>query len=151
MSKNCYLTGKGLQKVEIALRKLSKCDIEQNCFKGVNKPFPENVNLSELERIVGMQRETLKKILHRKQSVNKKTLEDLFIALVIDNLEERDYEKRDRDPKNATFSNQMAIANTHQVSVQPFIQVSASDNGIPKVIRSISQNRINPEQDKSRD
>ena len=141
MSKNCYLTGKGLQKVETSLRKLSKCETEQNCLKTVNKPFPENVNLSKLECIVGQQRETLKKILYRKHPVNEKSLEDLFLALAIDNLEKSDYEDRDRDPKNATSTNQRVSANTHKVSVQSFTQVIASDNGIPKVIRKTSLNR----------
>ncbi|MCC3574257.1 MAG: hypothetical protein JGK30_20475 [Microcoleus sp. PH2017_40_RAT_O_B] len=138
MSKNCYLTGKGLQKVQTAAQGYS----EQNCLKSVNKPFPENVNLSELERVVGQQRETLKKILYRTHPVNKKSLDDLFTALSID-LEESDYENRGRDHKNATSTNQRVSANTQKVLVEQVTQVIASDNGIPKVIRRSSQNRRN--------
>lgn len=144
MSKNCYLTGKGLQKVQAALRKLAAqgCS-EQNCLKSVNKPFPENVNLSELERVVGQQRETLKKILYRRHPVNKKSLDDLFMALAIDDLKKSDYENRGCDHKNATSTNQRVSANTQKVPVELVTQVIASDNGIPKVIRRSSQNRRN--------
>jgi|JI7StandDraft_1071085.scaffolds.fasta_scaffold25615_2 hypothetical protein len=143
MSKNCYLTDKGLQKVETAFRKLSQGYSQENCLKSVNKPFPENVNLSELERVVGQQRETLKKILYRRHPVNKKSLDDLFIALAIDDLEKSDYENRDCDHKNATSTNQRVSTNTQKVPVEQVTQVIASDNGIPKVIRRSSQNRRN--------
>lgn len=142
MSKNCYLTGKGLQKVQTAFRKLSQGYSQENCLKSVNKPFPENVNLSKLESMVRQQRETLKKILYRTHPVNKKSLDDLFTALSID-LEESDYENRGRDPKNATSTNQRISANTHKAPGEQVTQVIASENGIPKVIRRSSQNKRN--------
>jgi hypothetical protein len=144
MSKNCYLTGKGLQKVQTALMKLAAQGYsEQNCLKSVNKPFPENVNLSKLEGMVQQQRETLKKILYRTHPVNRKSLEYLFREISIAGLEESDYENRGRDPKNATSTNQRVSANTQKVPVEQLTQVIVSDNGIPKVIRRSSQNRRN--------
>lgn len=142
MNKSCYLTGKGLQKVQTALRELSQGRSEENYFKSVNTPFPQNVNLSQLEVTVGMQRETIRKILHTTAPVNRKSLYDLFSALSID-LEESDYESRCHSPKNATSSNQRARANTHKEPTGAVTQVVASDNGIPKVIRRSSQNRRN--------
>lgn len=137
MPKNCYLTDCGLHKLEIALSKFpDTCKTDQ-------KPFPANVNLSELERHSGKQRETLKKILSGTRGVNQKTLDELFTSLDID-LEQDDYEQREGARKNANPNpppNQTAIANTHQESGD--IKIVVSESGIPKVIRMLSQDNSN--------
>ncbi len=138
MPKNCYLTDCGLQKLQMALN-----DFPETCNTS-QKPFPANVNLSELERLSGKQRETLRKILYRTGGVNQKTLDDLFTSFDID-IEQDDYEQREGAPKNATPNppqNHKAIADKHQKSGNVAIKIVASESGIP-VIRRLSEDSSN--------
>ncbi len=120
-NKNCYLTDRGLQLLESALKELPKDD---NCFKKCKKTFPKNVNFSKLAKIADIKRhETISNILNRSKGVNKSNIEKVFVAVDIleikeDYYEDRDYETsrnlEDEDYIEKKRENEKTIADTNK-------------------------------------
>jgi hypothetical protein len=127
MPKNCYLTDKGFKKVEEALEKLVQGEADCRVLHKNQKIFPENVNLLQLEITVRIGRETLKKVLSKQGGVNHKTLEDLFTAIFIEEIEEGiDYEyeipQEQIDPPQPNNN-------------EPLVKIIVAQNGIPFIVR----------------
>ncbi|CAD5916895.1 hypothetical protein NO108_00781 [Planktothrix rubescens] len=137
MPKNCYLTDVGLKKVEEALITLTPSgngSLFHRSPKKCKTNFPKNVNFLQLEITVGINRGTLEKILYKKGGVNKKTLEELFTAIFIEEIKKGIDYKYEILPKT--------ITHPEPNNNEPSVKIIVSQNGIPFIVRRNTKDKI---------
>ncbi|MEB3829340.1 DUF1822 family protein [Phormidium sp. CCY1219] len=135
------LTEKGLQKLkkkipESCLRKGTDGNREFGDAKDKPANLKDWVNISELSVEVGLNRDTVSKILKREEGVNLTTLDRCFSNLGID-LEEKPGEDYEEIPRTVIYDS----TNRNQSKNGAFIQIDRWNNIEVKEVRSIKGKR----------
>lgn len=138
MSKYCYLTDVGLKKVEEALERIVQDEEiipeekERKLLKKNGKPFPENVNYSQVAEFSGLNRATITKILNGTDNVTQSYLARLFERLEIITVE-----GDMKDLKNKYYYERTPeqISPPEPNNNEPSVKIIVAQNGIPFIVR----------------
>jgi hypothetical protein len=139
MPKNCYLTDAGLKKVEEALERLIQEEEiipeEKECklLKKNGKPFPENVNYSQLAKFANLASETITRILRVTDGVTENSLARLFFKLEIIYVENEVTDFHNKYYKYEIPQEQIDPPEPN--NNEPSVKIIVAQNGIPFIVR----------------